>query len=237
MSRPTPLLHPIKLLPALALVLLAALAALLCRPAPSSAKAATSACPSASTHAKQRVRACAGRTHSGHSHGKAKGRHSGHHHPIHRKKATQHSAVHSPAAVAKPATCEDGSQPINDGESSFSCADGSEPVCASGAEPTPAKSGAKLLCPAPTASGAEWSEAECEDGSAPERSPAGSYACEDGSRPGCPDGSQPTLSDDGSMLVCLAQGAPSSPAPGAPAENLDEGESEDAARSRVAIAS
>lgn len=75
----------------------------------------------------------------------------------------------------------------------------------------------------PTAT-VEAGEAECDDGSAPEPSGSGSYACEDGSRPACADGSQPALSGDGSMLVCLAHGAPSSPAPASAEE--DEGEAE-----------
>lgn len=237
MSRPTPLLHPAKLLLALAL-LLAALAAPLCRPAPSSARAATSACSSASAHAGQPVRACAGRTRSGHSHGKAKGRHSGRRHPIHKKKqATHYGSVQPPApAPPKPATCEDGSQPVSEGEGSFSCANGSEPVCASGVQPVPAKNGAKLICPASPAAGSEWSEAECEDGSAPERAGDGSFACEDESQPACPDGSHPTPSDDGSMLVCLAHNVPSSPSP--VEESGEDSESEDSAvSSRVASAS
>jgi hypothetical protein len=211
-----PLPRTAKLALALAL-LLAALAVLLCRPSPSSATSAAGAC--ASAHAEQHVRACAGRNRAGHARGRAKGRHSGRHHRINKKKkAAQHGSVNQPSAVAPPATCEDGSKPQSEGDGSFSCADGSEPVCAGGAEPAPAKNGAKLLCPTAPSAGVEWSEAECEDGGAPERSGAGSYVCEDGSRPACTDGSRPILSDDGSMLVCI-QGtpAPSSPAP-SPAE-------------------
>ncbi len=201
--------------PALALaLLLTAFATLLCRPAPSSAKGAASAC--ASAHAKRHVRACAGRNRAGHARDRAKGRHSGRrHHRINKKKAAQHGSVRPTSTVAKPATCEDGSQPQGESDGSFSCADGSEPVCAGGGEPMPSKNGAKLVCPAAPSASVEWSEPECEDGGAPERSADGAYACEDGSRPACADGSPPTLSDDGSMLVCFAQGAPApaSPAP------------------------
>jgi hypothetical protein len=82
------------------------------------------------------------------------------------------------------------------------------------------------VCPSAPGAGAEWSEAECEDGGTPERTSAGSYACEDGSRPACADGSRPILSDDGSMLACM-QGTPtpSSPAPPSPAEE-EAGEDE-----------
>jgi hypothetical protein len=229
--------RPAKLALALAL-LLTALAALLCRPAPSSASSAAGAC--ASAHAKQHVRACAGRNRAGHARGKAKGRRSGRHHRINKKKAAQHVSVDAPSTAAPPATCEDGSKPQSEGDGSFSCADGSGPVCSGGAEPVPTKNGANLLCPAAPGTGAEWSEAECEDGGAPERTSGGSYACEDGSRPACADGSRPTLSDDGSMLVCM-QGTPtpSSPAPPSPAEEeAGEDESEGwSASSRDASAS
>jgi hypothetical protein len=238
MIRSSTFAHPAKLLLA-AVLLLAALAVLLCRPALSSANAATSACSSASAHAKQHVRACAGRNRSGRSHGKARGRHPVHHRSIHKKKATHHGSVHAPVAAAKPATCEDGSQPAGDGEGSFSCANGAEPVCAGGAQPTPTKDGSKLVCPVASATGTDWSEAECEDGSAPERAGDGSFACEDESRPSCPDGSRPALSDDGSMLVCLAHGTPSSPSPSPVEENEEEDESSEGAAvsPRVATAS
>jgi hypothetical protein len=235
MIRATPFARPAKPM-LLAVLLLGALAVLLCRAAPSSAKAGASACSSA--HATQHVRACAGRSRSGHSRGNAKGRHSVHHRSIHKKKtASQRGTVHAPAAAAKPATCEDGSQPAGEGDGSFSCANGSEPICAGGAQPTPAKNGAKLLCPTSSAPGTDWSEAECEDGSAPEHAGNGGFACEDESQPSCPDGSRPTPSDDGSMLVCLTHGSPPSPSP-VEEDGEDEGESEDAAvSSRVATAS
>jgi hypothetical protein len=217
-------------------ILLAAFAALLASPALSLAKGTTSGCSPATTHTKQPVRACAGRTRSGNSHGKAKRRHSGRHRPIHKKKkkATHHGSVQPPVAAApKPATCEDRSRPVSEGEGSFSCANGAEPVCASGAQPALSKNGAKLLCPVPPASGSEWSEAECEDGSAPERAGDGSFACEDGSQPACTDGSTPRLSDDGSMLVCLVHGAPPSSS-GGEADEVEEDEAEAGAESASA---
>jgi hypothetical protein len=223
MTRSVPLPRPANLARALSLLLIA-LAALLCRPAPSSAASATRACASART--KQRVRACAGRNRAGHAQGRAKGRHSGRHHRINKKKkASRHGTVNVPGAGAPPATCEDGSKPQGEGHGSFSCADGAEPVCASGAEPVPAKGGSKLVCPAATGAGAELSEAECADGDTPERTSAGAYACEDGSSPACADGSRPAPADDGSMLACPAQGTP---APASPDEE-EAGEEDEAA--------
>jgi hypothetical protein len=95
--------------------------------------------------------------------------------------------------------------------------------------------------------GDEQGEAECEDGSEPERS-GSAYACEDGSQPACPDGSQPQSSGDGSALVCVAQ---DTPAPSSPAEEegdeeaeeseeeagSEEGSEEELTSARVAIAS
>jgi hypothetical protein len=194
---------------------LAALAVLLSAPAQSLARNAQSKHASATRH-------------------KPKGKHK-----RHAKKAKRHSkAKHGTAAPVatppKPAICEDGSRPVAEGEGTFSCADGAEPVCRNGAEPTPTRSGTTLVCPT-SSSTTEFSEAECEDGSAPERSETGSYACEDGSHPSCPGGSQPTLSDDGSMLACLTQGANGS-SPSSPPEE-EEGEGEAADNVRVAIAS
>jgi hypothetical protein len=44
--------------------------------------------------------------------------------------------------------------------------------------------------------------AGCEDGSSPLRPQDEVYECEDGSEPGCDDGSQMTVSSDGSTLLC-----------------------------------
>jgi hypothetical protein len=187
---------------------LAALAALLCSPAPSLARHVRA------THASTRS--------------KAKGRHAKRRH--HAKKgrkhkgAAKHQTLHVPAPAPTPAVCADGSRPVEEGESGFACANGAEPVCANGAEPAPAHGGSKLLCPAAAKPTIEWEEAECEDGSAPERSEGGGFACEDGSRPSCENGVQPTLSDDGSMLVCITHGATSSSPP--PSEEVEEDEDE-----------
>jgi hypothetical protein len=190
---------------------LTALAALLCSSAPSLAA--------------HRARATPAGTKS-----KAKGRHAKHKHHAkkgkkHKVPAGKHQTAHVPVPAPTPAVCEDGSRPVNEGESGFSCANGAEPVCTNGAEPSPSHGGSKLLCPTPSKSTTEWEEAECEDGSAPERATGGGFACEDGSRPGCENGVEPTLSDDGSMLVCIVHGAPSPSPPSS--EEVEEGEGED----------
>lgn len=85
----------------------------------------------------------------------------------------------------------------------------------------------------PPSVGGESDDAGCEGGSEPAD---GADACEDGSRPSCPDASQPESAGEGSGLVCAAQGAP---APASPAEEADaeEDEEEDVASARVASAS
>jgi hypothetical protein len=208
------------LLAALAILPLA-LAVLLCRPASSSAKGATGVCSSATAHGKASARACAQRNRAAHAHAKAKSHHAKRHHSIN-KKMSKHGSVAPVAVPPKPAVCEDGSRPVNEGEGSYACANGSEPICKNGAEPAPSKDGTKLLCPTSSRS-SEWSEAECEDGSSPEASLGGSFACEDGSQPRCEDGSRPTSSGDGSMLVCLVAGSPPLSSPPGEADEGEEG--------------
>ncbi|HEY2217296.1 MAG TPA: hypothetical protein VGH21_07350 [Solirubrobacteraceae bacterium] len=205
-------------LPALAL-LLAALLALLALPATSLAKNTSSACSSAAAAQKKTgARACAGRSRKGHAHAKAKGHHVKRHHSIIKKKKSKHPSGTPVAAPPKPAVCEDGSRPVNEGEGSFACANGEEPICQNGAEPAPSKNGTKLLCPTSAHSGPETTDAECEDGSVPNALGTG-FACEDGSQPRCEDGSQPKASSDGAALVCLVSGSPS---PSSAAEEEDE---------------
>jgi hypothetical protein len=220
---------------AIAFMLLAlALAVALARPARSLGSTANACSSSTATRAKWHVRACAGRRRSVHAHAKVTGRHANRDHSKKKKSAATRKSGHAPVAALQPATCEDGTTPKRE-ESEFACGDGSEPACTSGAEPLATRSGTRPLCPATRGSGTEFSEASCEDGSAPERAGAhGAYACEDGSRPSCEDGTQPTQSDDGSMLVCITHGAPGS---SAPAEEGEESESEeDEADSRRASA-
>jgi len=182
---------------------------------------------SAAARAKAHVRACAGRHRPARAGAKVKGHHAKHNHSKKKKVKAERKSTHAPAAALQPATCADGTTPTRGGEGEFTCGDGSEPVCTSGAKTVSAHSGARPLCPSTSASGTEFSEASCEDGSAPQRTGgSATYACEDGSRPSCEDGSQPTLSDDGSMLVCIAHGAAGSTTP--PAEEGEQAESEEA---------
>jgi hypothetical protein len=197
------------------------LLALLAQPASSLAKKTSSACSSAAAAQKKiGARACAGRNRKGRAHAKAKSHHAKRHHSIIKKKKSKQRSVAPVAAPPKPAVCEDGSRPVNEGEGSFACANGEEPICQNGAEPAPSKNGTKLLCPTSAHSGSETTDAECEDGSVPNALGA-SFACEDGLQPRCEDGSQPKASSDGSTLVCLIA---SSPSPSPAAEEEDESE-------------
>jgi hypothetical protein len=208
-------------------LLLVALAMLCAQPSRSLAKSTSSCSSSAAARAKQHVRACAGSKRSVHAHAKGKGHHAKYNTSKKKKAKAKRESTHTPAAL-RPATCEDGTTPARDSEGEYTCGDGADPICASGAEPLATQSGTRLLCPATSTPGTEFSEASCEDASAPERVAGnGAYGCGDGSRPACEGGSQPTLSDDGSMLVCLTHGGEASTPPGGEAE-----ESEDEADAR-----
>jgi hypothetical protein len=213
-------LAPRRIAPLAVTFLLLALTMLLARPDSSPASAASICSSTAAAHAKQHVRACPARHGTARAHAKAKGHHAKHNHSKKKKKAKPETA-HTPAPVLRPATCEDGTAPKPAAEGEYTCGDGSEPVCANGAEPTAKHSGARLLCPAKP--GTEFSEANCEDGSSPERvAPGSAFSCEDGSQPSCEDGSQPKLSDDGSMHVCLTSGSPGSSSSSEEAEEAEE---------------
>jgi hypothetical protein len=114
---------------------------------------------STAAHAKKRsAHACTQPSHKV----KTEARHAAKRHTKHTSKKTGKAGTPvSQAAVA--AQCEDGSAPVRAGDGSFSCADGSEPECESGATPTPSRSGKSLLCPAPAESEAVSSESECEE--------------------------------------------------------------------------
>lgn len=221
----------------LAIALLLVVLAVLCtQPARSLARSTSSCSSSAAARAKQHVRACAGSKRSTHAHAKVKGHHAKHNHSKKKKGKAKRKSTHAPAAL-RPATCEDGTTPTRDAEGEYTCGDGADPICASGAEPALAHG--RLLCPAAPGASTEFSEPNCEDGSSPERGEdTGVYACEDGSRATCENGTQPTLSDDGSMLVCLTHGGSEASTP--PSEEAEEAEAEDEAdarSSRVATAS
>ena len=120
------------------------------------------------------------------------------------------------------AACQDGRAPLVAGDGSFSCADGSEPVCADGASPH--VSASRVICPAASAEDQEEAESSeggcqaesacspsgsaeapedpCEDGPAT-RAPDGSFVCGDGAEPSCVSGYNLTVSPDGSALSCV----------------------------------
>lgn len=192
-------------------LLLAALATVLLRPASTLAKDSHSVSCTSAAASGHHAHACATRKHATHAQAKGKPHRAKHHLIKKNKKAKKHRAgTHTAASAQTPAVCEDGTTPTHDTDGAFSCGDGSEAACTGGAKPVPSKSGAKLLCPAARSSTTEWSEATCEDGGAPVHGSTG-YTCTDGSAPECEDGSRPTASDDGAMLVCLSHGASGSP--------------------------
>jgi hypothetical protein len=212
--------------PLSALLLTAALFCLCAGPASGTARVSPARCASRATHATARPRACAQRLRRAHAKSK---NHRAKRVTAKRKRFKRRAAGPSPAAKGLLATCPDGSTPALADEG-FSCADGSEPVCANGAEPAPSRGGSAPACPATPGGEVQWSEASCEDGSAPTPVSCG-YACEDGSRPACEEGSQPAGSA-GSTLACVAYGAPSpesSPSP--PGEGSEDDASSDPAAS------
>jgi hypothetical protein len=117
-----------------------------------------------------------------------------------------------------PPRCEDGSTAARSAEGSLSCADGSEPTCQENAGAKFASDGTILYCIPPPNAGpseactpgsagcgsfdmTESSTSACDDGS-PARLQNATYTCADGSEPACAEGAPPTLSNDGTTLVC-----------------------------------
>ncbi len=201
----------------LALVLVLALAitllAMLLAPAGTLAKTRKGACQARSAahaaRAKPRRSGCATRGGKA-TRGKQGRRHAGRH------AAKTHRKTAPTEALLTPALCEDQSSPVRASDGSFSCDDGSEPGCEG--ESSPVRSGSMLECavsagsPEPACgeetaesfcyTGAvESEEPVCEDGSAPATSSGGPPACDDGSEPHCEDASAPTRSA-GHGLVC-----------------------------------
>jgi hypothetical protein len=211
------------------LALAAALACLCAGPASGADRASRARCASRAAHATAQPRACAQRRRRAHAKSKnhqAKG-------PTTKHKRPKHSAAGRPptAAAELLAHCSDGSVPALAGEG-FSCADGSEPACANGAEPVPARGGSTAVCPTMPGGEVQWSEASCEDGSAP-LLVAGGYACEDGSRPTCEEGSQ-AVAAAAPALACVAYGVPNPESRPSPP---DEGSEEDASSAAAVSAS
>jgi hypothetical protein len=184
-----------------ALTLLAcaiALAAALIGPAQTLAQTHRAvSCPSATSHAKARhgAHTCARSSH------KAKG-----HHRKHRSKHALAKAPQQGVPTALPAAyCEDGAAPVRAGDGSFSCADGSEPECEDGVEPTPSSNGKSLVCAilagedeAQAEAEAEAEESECEE--------AASSYCAPAPIPGSGEHSCEVLSGGGSSFVCEQEG-------------------------------
>jgi hypothetical protein len=199
-----------------ATLLIAALACLMLRAAPTLARSSTAHCASHAAHTSSQPSACAQRR--GHTRTHAKRRHR---HVTRHKRSRHGVTVQAPAIPGQTAAvCEDASSPTL-GSEGFSCADGSEPTCANGAEPVPGEKGSTAICPTTPGGTVNWSEAECADGSTPTMAPGGGYACEDGSQPTCEDGSA-AVSTDGSTLSCIAYGAPApAPAP-SPGEGSED---------------
>lgn len=139
----------------LAMSVLVLVAALL-GPAQSLAQTRKLSCSSSSTHprSKHTSHACVVR-------------------PSHKRKAHHAAGRHGKHSLAGgapgttvalvPATCEDGSTPVQAADGSFSCDDGSAPECEDGSTPTPADKGTSLVCAVPIEDLSEDEEAECEE--------------------------------------------------------------------------
>ncbi len=94
-------------------------------------------------------------------HSKAAGHTGKRHHPAKHlsRKHKRTAKAHAPVMTA--ALCEDASKPVA-GSGSFTCADGSEPSCTSGATPILSAHGTRLLCPTGEAAAASEAEPGCE---------------------------------------------------------------------------
>jgi len=71
-----------------------------------------------------------------------------------------------------------------------------------------------IVTPPPAPS--EELAASCDDGSEPALAAEETFACDDGSEPSCDDGSELTLSSDGSKLLCSGSGSEPEPEAGEP---------------------
>jgi hypothetical protein len=225
---------------ALSALLATAIAILLCGFAASLAEASHGACAAAAGHTTHTAHACAAHHGSTHKRHKVK-RHHKRNRSIKKNGKAKNGSTTSVAPAQEPASCADGSAPTRAADGSYACLDGAEPECSNGSEPILAPRRAQLLCPA-ASSGVEWSEASCDDGSAPTPTGNGGYACEDGSPPECEDGSAPVAPDEGSQPACIeadSNGSSGAPAPDQAeeeAESLGE-DSADGSSTRVATAS
>jgi hypothetical protein len=135
----------------LAIATIALLAALL-GPAQTLAQTRKLGCSGSAAHAKHASHACASHKHKSR---RAAGRHRGH--------SLNSSGAEATIALV-PATCEDGSAPVQVGGGSFSCSDGSTPGCEDGSTPVRSAKGTSLLCAVPIEDASEAGEGECEAG-------------------------------------------------------------------------
>jgi hypothetical protein len=104
----------------------------------------------------------------------------------HTKTRTKRGSHGSKATVFVPAVCENGSAPVLGAEGSFSCEDGSEPLCENGATPKRASNGKSLQCAVASEPEASGGETQCEEAETEEGTgcsvgaEAGEQACEAG---------------------------------------------------------
>jgi hypothetical protein len=158
-------------------LLLVALAVTLLGPAETLAQT-RKGCPTSASHSRTRhvARGCTQPSHRGKSKSQT---HHKHHTKLAPNKKT--SKAGAPAATsAIPARCERGETPARSAEGTFSCSDGSEPECESGAKPTASRKGDALVCPVAGATEAEASSTghECEEEGLACSTGAGEPACE-----------------------------------------------------------
>jgi hypothetical protein len=104
----------------------------------------------------------------------------------HTKTGAKRGSHGSKAGELVPAVCEDGNAPVLGAEGSFSCEDGSEPLCENGATPKRSSDGKSLVCAVASEPEASGGEAQCEEAEAEEgmgcsvEPEAGEQACEAG---------------------------------------------------------
>jgi hypothetical protein len=155
-------------------------------------------------HARPKAKA-RGHHAKGKAHVRLKAKAKGHHakHAVGKKKSKK--TVNAPpptVTIETAAACEDGTAPIQAGDGSFSCGDGSEPTCDDGLNLTFNSDGSTPLCGGGSNGPAGENEPVCEDGTAPVLDGDSSISCADGSDPTCADGAEVAFSSDGSTLLC-----------------------------------
>lgn len=239
MTRVTSTVSSRRALPVLLVALLVCVAAIFAARPTSAGAAAHGTCSPAK--GRSGSRACSSRKRPTRAHRKSKRSKTGHRQSSKTGKGNKggHGPTGSAAPAPEPARCENGSTPAREASGSYGCNDGSEPACTDGSEPVVSRR-SQLLCPVKAEGSIEWSEAACDDGSAPHGTSGGGYACEDGSAPECEDGSRPTLVEGGTTLSCPESGSTTPPPSSSGPEESEDEAVEDALASqsvRVEIAS